>query len=287
MAKVASDILAEAGRGDFSRAALVLAGHGSSVHPDSSTPVRNHAEALRARGIFSEVVCCFWKEEPAFRDWKLLVQSPVVFVVPVFISEGYYTRTVIPREMGLTGPLTNLENHIVAYCPPVGNHPRMTDVLLRRASEVAPGIPPAETCLMIAGHGTELDKNSATAAREQSAIIQAHGLYAEVMPVYMEEPPRIGEWDQHTSQPHVVMVPFFISDGLHTHQDIPLLLGIRPKGGPEVTQRELLKRNPHHLRGKTLCYAGAIGTEPLLQDVILDQVTTFLTSGVLDSVQGS
>lgn len=284
MARIGTEILHELRRGDFSHAALVLVGHGSTVHPDSSAPVRHHTEALRARELFSEVACCFWKEEPALRDWRTLVHSSVVFIVPVFISEGYYTRTVIPREMGLTGSLTISDEQLVAYCPPVGSHPRMTDVLLHRAAEIAPGIPPTQTCLMIAGHGTGLDSNSATAARQQAEIIRAKNLYAEVMPVYMEEPPRIGEWNHHTALPHVVMVPFFIADGLHTHQDIPLLLGIRREDTPLPSQKELFRNNPYHLRGKTLCYASAIGTEPMIQEVILDQVRSFLTSGILDSV---
>ena len=39
--------------------------------------------------------------------------------------------------------------------------------------------------------------------------------------------------------------------------------------------REVFKRNPYHLRGRTLFYASAIGTEPLFADVILQQVAAF------------
>ena len=88
----------------------------------------------------------------------------------------------------------------------------------------------------------------------------------------MEEQPFIAEWDELSPTPNVIVVPFFISDGLHSYQDIPVLLGIENEVGPAASQREVFRHNPHHLRGKTLFYTSAIGTERLIADVILDQV---------------
>ena len=88
---------------DFSHAALLIVGHGSTVNPDSGAPSLAHAAAIRRRGVFAEVACVFWKEEPSLRDWPLLFDPAIrdVYVVPNFISEGYFTRTVIPRELEL------------------------------------------------------------------------------------------------------------------------------------------------------------------------------------------
>ena len=36
------------------------------------------------------------------------VESDEVYVVPAFISEGYFTQQVIPREFGLEGPVTRM-----------------------------------------------------------------------------------------------------------------------------------------------------------------------------------
>ena len=91
----------------------------------------------------------------------------------------------------------------------------------------------------------------------------------------MEEPPLIADWDQMSPTPNVVVVPFFISDGLHSYQDIPVLLGIEAEPGAAASQREVFRHNPYHLRGKTLYYSSAIGTERLIADVILDQVSDF------------
>jgi sirohydrochlorin cobaltochelatase len=232
-------------------------------------PSLAHAAELRRRGIFAEAACCFWKEEPSMRDALLFFQEPhirEVYVVPNFISEGYFTQTVIPRELELSGRVTErISGQRWNYCEPVGNHPLMTELLLKRAREVAPGVPENETSLLIVGHGTSLNDNSAVAAKREVEAIRARGRYAAVLNTYMEEPPLVADWARLTDTPNVVVVPFFISDGLHSYEDIPVLLGMESKtaGGP------------HRLNGRSLYYANAIGTEPRFADVILEQVKAF------------
>jgi sirohydrochlorin cobaltochelatase len=132
-------------------------------------------------------------------------------------------------------------------------------------------MPPAETSLFIVGHGTGLDANSAAAARWQAEQIASAGEYAEVFPAYMEEEPLISEWHLLASKPNVVVVPFFISDGLHSYQDIPVLLGIREEVGPAASRSDIFRENPHHLHGKALFYSGAIGSAPEFAEVIIEQ----------------
>jgi len=266
--------------------ALVIVGHGSTTNPDSSEPNHLLADAIRALGIFDEVLCCFWKEEPSMREILHTISAADVYVVPNFISEGYFTQTVIPRELGLGGPVTLLEGKTIRYSEPVGNHTSMTSVLLKRARETAPGIPTAESSLLIVGHGTNLNDNSAKAAKNQVALLTELGLYAEVLPTYMEEAPLISDWASMTTQQNVVVIPFFISDGLHSYQDIPVLLGIREEVGPAASQSEVFKSNPHHLQGKNLFYGSAIGTDPMMAGVILDQVKAFDAAGhaIIDQI---
>ncbi|BCU78375.1 CbiX/SirB N-terminal domain-containing protein [Luteolibacter sp. LG18] len=256
--------------------ALFIVGHGSTENPDSSTPYFDHADEVRRRGLFKEVHCCFWKEEPSFREAWYLTDCEEIYVVPDFISEGYFTQDVIPREFGLTGPTTVIRGKTIHYCLPVGVHASMTTLLLKRAQEVAPGVDPAATTLIITGHGTGLNQNSTKAIRDQVDLIAASGAgYARVSDAYMEEQPFIARWDELAPTENVVVVPFFIADGAHSYQDIPVLLGIEPEVGLAASQREIFRHNPHHLRGKTLYYSSAIGTERHLADVILDQVADF------------
>jgi sirohydrochlorin cobaltochelatase len=260
--------------------ALVIAGHGSTLNPDSSAPTWELAEEIRRRGIFGEVHCAFWKEEPSFRQILHCVDRENVYVVPNFISEGYFTKTVIPRELGLTGEATHVGRHTVKYCEPVGNHSRMTELLLKRAAAIAPGVPPEKTSLFIVGHGTDLNENSAVAAKREVDRIAALGRYREVLSAYMEEAPLIAEWDKLSTSPNVVVVPFFISDGLHSYEDIPVLLGIATEspGAASANRAVVFANNPYRLRGRTLYYASSIGTESGFAEVILDQVAAFDSS---------
>jgi len=257
------------------KSALVIAGHGSTVNPDSSAPTFAHADEIKRRGVFAEVVCAFWKEEPSLRQVRYMVESDDVYVVPNFISEGYFTRTVIPRELGLAGAKSGHDRREIKYCEPVGNHARMTDLLLHRAREVAPGVPPQEASLLIIGHGTSLNENSGAAVKEQVRRIAARKEFGEVFGVFMEEEPFVTDWRKIATKRNVIAVPFFVSDGLHSYQDIPVLLGIESAPTEAASNMEVFRRNPYHVGGREIFYASAIGTEPLFADVILDQVARF------------
>ena len=190
-----------------------------------------------------------------------------VYVVPNFISEGYFTQTVIPRELELKSRITTRGNgQVWKYCEPVGNHPSVTDVLLQRSAEIASDIDPAVSTLLIVAHGTDLNDNSAVAAKREAEKIRALGKYAAVLNVYMEEAPRVADWKKLTSTPNVVVVPFFISDGLHSYEDIPALLGITNEGEGDIFQR-----NPHRIENRSLYYAPSIGTDPRMADIIVAQ----------------
>src|SRR5947207_11163299 len=134
-------------------AALLIVGHGSTVNPDSSAPTLAHAAEIRRRNVFADVQCAFWKEEPSLRDALFLFDPETiknVYVVPNFISEGYFTQTVIPRELKLNGRTTKRANgQIWSYAEPVGNHPFMTELLVQRAHEIAPNVPEADTSFLI------------------------------------------------------------------------------------------------------------------------------------------
>lgn len=257
--------------------ALVIVGHGSTLNPDSSAPTFDHVEELIRRGSFGEVHSAFWKEEPSFRQVLHSVDRDEIYVVPNFISEGYFTQTVIPRELELDGAVTVKGGRTIKYCQPVGNNARMTELLLHRAATIAPGVDLRQTSLFIVGHGTDLNENSAVAAKREVERIAATGQFGEVLNAYMEEEPLISKWDEYSAFPTVIVVPFFIADGLHSYEDIPVLLGISTEsmGAASANAGEVFKRNPYHLRGRTLYYASAIGTEPMFADIVLEQVAAF------------
>ncbi len=271
----------------FKDSTLVLIGHGSTLNRESATPTRSHADALRNRGVFGQVLEAYWKQEPSIAGVLRAARFPTVFVVPLFISEGYFTEQVIPRELGLAPASSDrfertgrVGSHIVHYCGPVGTHPSMTHVLARRALEVvrqhpAPhGVPqPRELSVFIAGHGTGNSENSRKAIEDQVQRLREAGQFNDVHGVFMEEEPRIGDCHSLAGTPNIVMVPFFISDGLHSYEDIPVLLG----ADPAHVQERLATGCPTWISptfkdGHWIWYSRSIGDEPHLPEVILERV---------------
>jgi sirohydrochlorin cobaltochelatase len=266
---------------DFSDTALVLLGHGSTKNEESSAPVYQHAAELRRRKIFADVREAFWKEEPQIKAVLAQVFKPRIFIAPLFISEGYFTNDVIPNALGfLPGQLT-LKSQLstLFFCRPIGTHDSMTEVLLARAREAAKQFPfprapkPEDTTLFIAGHGTEQNENSGKAIEHQVELIRTKKEYAAVQAIFLEEEPRIGKCYELAQTKNIIVVPFFISDGMHAREDIPVLLG-----EPERLMKERLAnhqptwRNPTERNGKLVWYAAAAGTEPLVADIILERV---------------
>jgi len=295
-------------REDFSDAVLLLLGHGSTQNPYSGATVFQHAAELRRRRVFSQVREGFWKQEPRAVQVISELTERRIFIVPFFISAGYFSEEVIPRALGflggaeggdLRGPepsglvsdspelvapapterVRRQGTQVLTYCRSVGSHETMTKVLLARAREVVQRFPfprspkPNEITLFIAGHGTEQNENSRKIVERQVELIQMEQIYAGVHAVFMEEEPRIPTCYQTAQTKNIVVVPFFISDGLHVREDIPVLLG-----EPErIVQQRLQKgqptwRNPSEKQGKLVWFAPSVGTEPTLTEVILERV---------------
>jgi len=271
---------------DYSESALLLVAHGSTQNADSAKPANQHADALRARRLFAEVHAGFLKQQPEIGAVLQGIKAGRIYVVPLFISEGYYTGEVLPRELGLLthddGAFASVRQtgeQTLHYCGPIGTHSSMTDALLARAAGVVeqhpfPHRPPTrETTLFLAGHGTPRNENSRTAVEQQAALIRARREYADVHAVFLEEEPRVESCYERAATRNIVIVPFFISDGLHTREDIPVKLG-----EPEKRVQQRLANgqptwvNPTERRGKRVWYSASIGTEPFIAEVILERV---------------
>jgi sirohydrochlorin cobaltochelatase len=268
---------------------LVLA-HGSTLNDGSELPAKAHAAALGCRGLFAEVRACFWKQEPRVARALSEIRTPRVVIVPFFVGAGYFVEEVIPEALGLKTPgqpafprVQRREGAICHYAEPVGTHPGVTAVLLRRAREVVlrhpfPRCPaPGETTLVVAGHGTERSRISRLAVDREVARIRGLGRYAQVEPAFMEEEPRLTDCLLATGSRHVVVVPFFMSDGLHVREDIPVLLG---ESQALVAERLALGkapwRNPTGRQGKLVWYAPGLGSDPLMAELILERARAAL-----------
>ena len=243
--------------------ALVLVAHGSHYNMASSEPARRHADRLRALGRWDQVVCACWKEFPSLRDVRWLVDAELTVVIPLFMAEGYFSQRVVPRELELDGPLTVRDGRRIQYTGVVGAHPRLADVTSRLAEHaLGPAGPrPAETALVVVGHGTVQDRRSKETVLAVVERLRGHG-WAEVTAAFLEEPPLVADVPRLVHAEQIVAVPLFVANGYHTTEDIPrdLGLGRGPRGW----------RNPSVVSGRRVWCTGAVGADPGLVDVIAE-----------------
>lgn len=241
---------------------LLLLGHGSHLDAHSSEPIHAIADGLRLLGKFRRTDVAFWKEEPAVSRWSDRYRvGETVIAVPVFISDGYFTREVLPRELGLDSELRTPDSELVQqrirgvdlrYTRPVGSHPALAEVARQRALNAGAGRGDA---VVILGHGTRRNPTSERNVFAQSEVLRASGDFAEVVTVFMDQAPEMSRVFDLTAADRVFMVPMFIAEGWHVGQTIPGDLAI---DGGEVRRG-----------GRTLVYTAPVGTHPAIADVVL------------------
>jgi sirohydrochlorin cobaltochelatase len=141
----------------------------------------------------------------------------------------------------------------------------MTDVLVRRAETVTGDPDVGEgSGFAVVGHGTERNENSAKAIEYHADRVRAMDRFDEVQALYMDEEPEVDDVTDYFESEDVVVVPLFVADGFHTQEDIPEDMGLTDdyRTGYDV---------PTEVDGIRIWYAGAVGTEGLMADVVLER----------------
>lgn len=244
----------------MSGVALVLAGHGSHISAETAGVVWRYVDRLRRMGVADEITACFWKELPAFSRVLDSVAADEVVVVPVFTAQGYFTRDVLPAEMGLDGPLTRRGKRRIHLTPTVGEHKLLDSIVNARLRDTVDrfGLQPDQTAAAIIGHGTPRNRNSRAAARAQAERLRALGWLREVVAVYLDDEPAIASVYHNTSSPNIIALPYFLAEGSHVTGDVPRALGI--SGG----------RAAESVNGRKVFYCEPVGADELICQVILE-----------------
>ena len=242
------------------RSALVLAGHGSHISPHTAGQVWEYVDDLRARNVAHEVTACFWKEQPSFAEVLHTLTSEVVYIIPVFTAQGFYTQRVIPSEMGLGNAPSSYKSKTIRYARTLGEHPHMPNVLLQRIQTTSTEyqLNPMTTTVAIIGHGTRQNDQSQRATYEQVERLQQMGCVAQVLGAFLDAEPSIPSIYARAIHDTIIVVPFFLAMGSHVTLDVPAELGLAVR---EVFTEQV---------GKRVYYTPPVGSYPSMVDFILD-----------------
>lgn len=133
-------------------------------------------------------------------------------IYPLFMAGGWFVNSEMPRRLTAAG----VEGY--AVLPPLGFDPALPALGadLARAAAATAGLDPADTTLVVVGHGSSKSSASADATRAFAAALPPG--FARVLTVFLEEPPHLA--DVAPDGP-AVCLPFFATNGSHTTDDIP------------------------------------------------------------------
>ena len=184
-----------------------------------------------------------------------------------------------PGGLSVPGPVPAL-----LYCTPVGLAPGLAALLARRVDETCRrhGLSPGDVSVLLVGHGTLKDPASAAAARRHAARLAAQGRFARVSAAFLDEPPYLVKAAARLARPAVV-VGLFAEAGLHGGDDVPRLLGLgsRKPGQGSPGERDTGEEATGEggagavIGPEAVIYAGPIGPDPGMADLVLDRVRAF------------
>ena len=218
--------------------ALVLAGHGSHISPETAGIVWRQVDRLRQLGVADEVTACFWKEAPPFSQALDTVAADDVVVAPMFTAQGYFSAQVLPAEMGLGAGMTRRGKRRIRLTPAIGEQSGLDAIVDERLRDMLARhqLRPQHSAIAIIGHGTPRNRQSQATARQQANRLRAKGSYGEVVAVYLDDEPSIPSIYEITRSPNIVALPYFLADGSHVGIDLPRALGMAASATAEPRQ---------------------------------------------------
>ncbi|RIK66199.1 MAG: hydroxymethylbilane synthase [Planctomycetota bacterium] len=250
----------------MSRAALILAAHGSRHEPAANELLRAWAATLAARGGFDDVWAAFHQGEPTFAEALDQTDAVDIVVVPVMTSEGYYCDEYLPAELAKNRRYGSVR---VRVTPPVGVHAKVPELVETRGLELAARfeLDPGVCGVALIGHGTRRSAGSRVATARLAEALRKRGRFAEVAAFYLDEPPTVEEVPIHLTRANILVLPFLISGGPHAVRDVPSRLGL----ATPVTGALPLDGKAHGCR--MICDA-PFGTDPRVLEIIADLAKT-------------
>ncbi|MEK0085180.1 hypothetical protein [Benzoatithermus flavus] len=210
----------------------------------------DHGRAIAASGRFEEVRIGCIKGSPDLAAALDGAPDPVC-IVPLLMAEGFIHELMLHRLAEL--PKAGLRR----VAAPVGRHPGLARLIWRKAEAACLEQDwfMDRTALLLVGHGTPRHRGSADAACEQMRRLQDAGRFAATGAAFLEEPPSPAEAAAGLPGECLVAVGLFLDNGPHGEDDVRAALASLDR--------------PYH-------YTGAIGADPALVPLILDQAEAAL-----------
>ena len=269
---------------DPSNIAVVLAAHGSPASSAHGSPTMDLQKHLSKLNIFSSVACGFLEQEPKIDAVMKDISAPEVYIVPIMACKGYISGTKLPRVLGLTGALTErigpAGRQKIHMTEPLGldeNIPALIAKMLVTAMERM-NVSPENASAIIVGHGSMQSRASFEQTSLIADVINNNEGTLTVKAAFLEERPRIGNWQKIAPTGDIFVLPIMISDGSHGRRDIPKEIGIEP----DIKFDDAISSGvagPYEIDGRNIYMLAPLGEAMEMPELVISTVKQAIKSG--------
>lgn len=244
------------------RRTLLLVGHGFPGRPEARHPAEAHADRLDAPDPFDTVEPALVKGDPALAEQVRSLPPGRGVVVPLFLSNGYFVGEAIPALLSAHRPA----GVTLSATPPIGTHPDLTGVIVRRALSAADRRLP-DVALALVGHGSDHGDANRAAVEEHARRIRDGWDFASVSSWFLEEDPELAALPAAVGTDGVdaaqlAVVPVFVGAGHHVREDIPAALDLTDGRG--------------EIDGTPVSCTAPVGSDPRVAGIVLDRALAAL-----------
>lgn len=256
----------EPGRAEWRTAGLLLVGHGAHTLAGATRALADHARALSQRNLFAAVGWGFLKGTPPAEAALDALALSRIYVVPCFMSDGYFVRTVVPGRLGLAGARSSRLGREIRYCPPLGSAPALADLVARRLEAAAADERLALDALdaIVVGHGSSDNSASAAATAALAVRVAERSAARAVHIAFLDQAPTLEDVVAGLAGRALVVAGLFAADGRHADADVRRRLGMAAGA-----------HRGFRADGRRVLYTGAVGADPAVVDLLIERVAAF------------
>ncbi len=206
------------GRASPADSLLIVVGHGTGS-PAGDAPLHHFVAELAVAGIFADAKAAVLRGAPGLADVARAAQTANVRsirLLPFLMSGGVTFRKRLAEALA---EVPWIERPLLY--PPLGYSPELADLLAKRGEDAAKTAswPVADSHLLLIGHGSLRDTDSAQTTRLHQSRIAALKKFASVEVAFLDQPPRLHAVLASHAGP-LLGVGLFAGEGQHGVRDM-------------------------------------------------------------------
>lgn len=201
----------------------VIVSHGQ---PGDPGPQQQAIEDLAARVAAHDPGCAVAGATLAMPGALAAVADDDSLIYPMFMAEGWFTRSELPRRLALAGAGG------ARILRPFGTDPALPGLIVEqvRTAAAGQGWAPQDTTLLLSAHGSQRSQASFTITTALANQIAPH--FAHVVTGFVEQEPFIADAAQGLTR--AVSLPLFALRAEHVLDDLPEALDQAGFAGPRL-----------------------------------------------------